>query len=639
MKTMRLIFSAAVPLVIAMAVGNVVGEEVAKTAPEAIVAKFAKLDRNGDKRLSVDEFRGSMGAAQEAVALRDFDLFDRDADDYLSLEEYWSLPTHPLEERGPLPDPLTAVVDQFVGILDQLFDNWDKEPTRTLPVNEFLGGFSKTLEEPITAQMQREADPDRDRKVTREEARRFVEIQAGVRRSDGKPLREANGRVCQHMNFQNADMNRDDRVTRAEFLERGYAGEKADEIFTTNDLDKDGHLSWEEWCRFRMVDPILDFRWHDKNLDGQLDPAEMTVATPDWIKISSKVAFPGFDTDQNGTLSLDEFRMTFQANPVAMWHAIISDPDSDGVLSRSEFAFQFDTLAVIRYVYFGMLDRNGDKVLDPQEFVFKTKTRGAFYSLNADGSDWKKLFAVEGFPSLGSPKVSRDGKWIAFDGHAAKEGLSGQTMFIADLDGGNLRKLGSGMMPTWSKDGSQLAYSSGGIRLINGDGKESKSVANGWGAQWSPDGKRILYYSGLNVMTLDVASQKSTVVYNARDNGYQQVYWNMTWSPDSQRICFKGLKTPDVEEVATVSIDPDKPQFKRHHTAKSISAGFTWHPDGNRIVFPMYCPERVVHQLYEFNPNTDDPVQLVKGQDPKSPNTSACWTPDGKRLIVIIGDY
>ena len=99
--------------VIAMAVGNVLGEEVAKTAPEAIVAKFAKLDRNGDKRLSVDEFRSSMGAAQEGIALRDFDLFDRDADDFLSLDEYWSLPTHATDQRGPLPDPLTAVVDQL----------------------------------------------------------------------------------------------------------------------------------------------------------------------------------------------------------------------------------------------------------------------------------------------------------------------------------------------------------------------------------------------------------------------------------------------------------------------------------------------------------------------------------------------
>jgi hypothetical protein len=43
--------------------------------------------------------------------------------------------------------------------------------------------------------MQVEADPNRDQKVSREEAWRFVEIQSGVRRSDGKLLRHPDGRV------------------------------------------------------------------------------------------------------------------------------------------------------------------------------------------------------------------------------------------------------------------------------------------------------------------------------------------------------------------------------------------------------------------------------------------------------------
>ena len=611
------------------------------------MAKFAKLDRNGDKRLSVDEFRSSMGAAQEGVALRDFDMFDRDADDFLSLEEYWTLPTHPLEERGPLPDPLTAVVDQFVAIMDQFFDNWDKDPKRTVPLNNFLGELSKTLEEPLTAQMLRDADPDRDRKVTREEARRFVEIQSGVRRSDGKPLRESNGRVYHAIQFQHADRDRDDRIDLAEFKDRGYAGEKFAELFATNDLNKDGFLSWEEWIRFRVQDPILDFRWWDKNLDGQLDPAELTVSTPDWIKVSAQIAFPAFDTDNNGTLSLDEFRLTMYANPLAHWGSVVTDADGDGVVSRSEFLYDH-AVPVLRFVYFGLLDRNGNGVLDPAEFPFKTKMRREFFSLNADGTGWKKLFAVDGFPALGSPALSPDGKWLAFDGHAPKGDLSGQTMFVTDLEGGNLRNVGIGMMPNWSKDGSQLCYSKGGLWVMNADGKDPESFSsvysNGWGAQWSPDGKRILYFSGLNIMTRDVASKKSTVIYNIGDGGYRQTWENMKWSPDSQRICFKGLKTSGVEEIATLWIDPakagpNKPRLKVHHSGQGISTHCAWHPDGNRIVFNMYCPERTVAQLYEFNPNTNDPIQLVKGQDPKTPNTSSCWTLDGKRLLVIVGDY
>src|SRR6185503_9899251 len=101
---------------------------------------------------------------------------------------------------------------------------------------------------------------------------------------------------------------------------------------------------------------------------------------------------------------------------------------------------------------------------------------------------------------------------------------------------------GLGMMPTWSKDGSRLSYSNSGIQVINADGTNSRSLTegSGWGAQWSPDGKKIAYYAGLQIVTLDVATEKSTPVYKATD--YRQIYWNMTWSPDSQRICFKGVK-------------------------------------------------------------------------------------------------
>ncbi len=396
-------------LVVAAHAPNILGEEPAPKAPEAVVMAFERLDRNKDKKLSIEEFQASVGAAQAAVAVRDFDLFDRDADDFLSLEEFWSLPTRAPELRGPLPDPLNAVVDQFVAILDQQFDEWDKSPERTLSLNEFVAGFSKTLEEPVTGQMQREADPDFNRKVSRTEARRFVEIQAGVRRSDGKPLREANGRVYGQMQFQNADMNRDDRVSLPEFLERGYAGDKAEEIFKTNDTDKDEFLSWDEWIRFRIHDPIWMFRQLDVNLDGQLEPAEHLTGTPDWIKVSAKVAFPAFDTDKSGTLSLDEYRMTFHSMPVANWHSAVTDPDGDGVLTRAEFVFE-RRVPVLRYVYFGLLDTNGDGVLDPKEFPFKTKTPREFYSLNADGTGWKKMFGLSDFPSLGSPQVSPDGK-------------------------------------------------------------------------------------------------------------------------------------------------------------------------------------------------------------------------------------
>lgn len=56
-------------------------------------------------------------------------------------------------------------------------------------------------------------------------------------------------------------------------------------------------------------------------------------------------------------------------------------------------------------------------------------------------------------------------------------------------------------------------------------------------------------------------------------------------------------------------------------------------------MFAMSCPERGFVQLYEFNPTTADPPELMAGQDVARNNTDACWTPDGQRLIIVSGDF
>lgn len=620
-------------------------EDEYRPMPDSVRTKFTKADRNTDKKLSLEEFQATVAKEQAAVAKRDFQLFDHNADGLLTIEEFWSIPTVvAADQRGPVPDPIEGMVNQFIAVMDQFFKNWDQDPDRRIGRNEFLAEFTTTIQEPLTSNLQREADPDGDQMITRAEARRFVEIQFGARRSDGKLLRESTGRVAQHASFQHADLDRDDRLSRTEFMTRAYAGEKSEELFVNGDTNKDEFISWDEWCKMpgRMFDTVNEFRRLDKNLDGQVDPEELQAGTSEWIKISAVTAFPGFDTDRNGKLSLAEFRMTLQANPVLKWNEIILDPDGDGRLSRKEFIFD-RSVPLLRFVYFRLLDVNGDGELDPKEYVFKLRLPREFYSLNADGTGWKKMFGVEGFPSIGSPVVSPDGKSIAFDGHRAKETTSKQMMLMIGIDGSNLRELGLGMMPNWSNDGRELACSrnqpQSGLWVLSADGKQERFLRNGWGAQFSPDGKQIAFSDYRVIMIYELATQKTTQVFDGVGNGFQQIYWNMSWSRDGKRLCFKGLKPNAVEEVATIWVDANAPRLKVHHSGKGITAGFAWHPSGEQIVYCMTSPERKVSQLYEFNPNTDDPPKLFKGQDETANISGHCWTPDGKQLIVITGNY
>ncbi|MFM9964730.1 MAG: hypothetical protein ACKV2Q_26285 [Planctomycetaceae bacterium] len=623
------------------AMTSAIAEDEVRLMPQAVAEKFVKLDRNGDRLLSLEEFQASVAKEQAAVAMRDFQLFDQDADGRLSREEYWSIPTvSGPDQRGPLPDPMTGLVDQFVAVMDKFFDDWDKDVDRVIPMNRFVSEFGATIQEPITGQMQIEADPNRDQQVTRKEARRFVEIQFGMRRSDGKLLREPCGRVIQYIPFKNADRNKDDRVDHNEFVNHSYSGTKAEEIFVSGDSNKDEFISWDEWCKIpgRIDDPINEFRRLDTNLNGKLNLIELMAGTPDWIKVSATCAFPGFDFDRDGELSLNEFRLTLRANPVANWASVLVDVDGDERISRAEFVYD-RAVPLLRFVYFKILDTNGDGVLDTQEFKFKLKIRRAAYALNADGTGWQRLFDVKEYPQFGSPAVSPDGKRIAFDGHRAKEDLGSQVMLLADLDGQNLQVLGPGMMPNWNKDGTELVYSRGGIQILNLASKESRLIDKGWGGQWSPDGKKILYYSGLRIMLHDLETKESKSIYNGAVREYQQLYWNMTWSPDSQRIMFKALNKTGQQVIATVFANPAEPRMKVHYTGMSISEDFAWHPDGKRVAFGMHCPERKLSQIYELDPDADDPPKLMPGQDPNSNNTNLCWMPDGKRAVIITGDF
>ena len=268
----------------------------------------------------------------------------------------------------------------------------------------------------------------------------------------------------------------------------------------------------------------------------------------------------------------------------------------------------------------------------------------SFYALNADGTGWQKLFQLEGYPACGSPAVSPNGKEFAFDAWqmADNQQQGPAKLFVVGLDGVNARELCPGQMPTWSPDGKFLVCSRsvqpGGLWIVTAEGKDHKQVASAWGAQWSPDGKRIAYYSGLKIMTYDVESGETRQVLSGDAHGYNQIFWNMTWSPDSSQICFKGAKPDGTEELALVDAGGAEFGFKVRWSGKGLSTDFAWHPRGDRIVIALRRPETQRLHLFEVDPDADDPPALVAGQDENLNHFGMCWTPDGEQLIVVSGE-
>ena len=632
----------------ARSASNLAAEErpgAQQMAEQAVSQSFASADRNRDQRLSLDEFLLKRGEAN--AARRDFLLFDQDADAALNLAEFSAVPTVvAAEHRGPLPDPMQAVVDQVMTALDKSLDDWHKTPKVEVDARGFLTAFSLRFQKFGMQPAEKEADPDNNQKVTREEARRFIEIQFGVRRADGKLLREPGGRVVNYMLYLHVDQNKNDKLERAEFIERSYGDASVAKEFDAADINHDDSLSFDEWCRVpgrSYVDPVTEFRQMDTNFDAYVDPHELLAGTPDWKKPLVIGVLPGCDLDRDGRLSLAEYRLTMSANMVLPWHTKLTDSDGDGTLSFAEFRFEPMLFPLLRVLYFNRLDADSNGSLDPKEFSFTLKVPDEFFVMNADGTGWKSLFLFEGHPACGSPAVSPDGKQIAFDAWPLKQ-QGGSAVFVMSIDGGDPRQIDTGMMPTWSKDGSQLACSRNspkyGVWLMGLEGADHQFLAQGWGAQFSPDGSQIAFAEGTALKVYDLNTRETHTVLDGEDNPYQQIYWNSTWSPDSKRLCFKGIKADGTQEVATVQMTGDKPELKVHHSGKLfVNGDFAWHPTEDRIVFSMTCPERSKTQLYEFNPNKADPPTLVKGQDETRNNTDISWTPDGKRLIIVSGDY
>ena len=341
-----------------------------------------------------------------------------------------------------------------------------------------------------------------------------------------------------------------------------------------------------------------------------------------------------------------------------------------------------------------MLDTKGILRATPQwspngEYIVTADHRngefGTIYLARADGSESHRLSKGENRYELDtSPSISPNGDRLVYATSTPQEGMRDSfEIETSNLDGSDKRTLTdsrtSSFAPTWSPDGSYIAYVhvpsriGDRIYIADADGESEARfihyISDYFGPTygldiitplaWSPDGRKLAFVEenprhqrsiwalelddGLNVRGL-------TTLLDGRDYDDRHTIVDApSWSPDGQRLAFLQLENYDdvgyYRGLTLNIIDADGSDLRKVIKIEDTSRGYygvvDWSPDGKEILF-SWSKRR--------GPSDGSTVQEAKGTiflvnmdgtDLREIGTGtwASWSPDGTRIAVANHEY
>ena len=181
---------------------------------------------------------------------------------------------------------------------------------------------------------------------------------------------------------------------------------------------------------------------------------------------------------------------------------------------------------------------------DGQTVYFSSRQSGNFeiYSIDISGNNLQQL--TNGIGTLYAPELSPDGTRVIFTNH-------GNGLWVMNADGSEPRAITfrDDIDPTWSPDGSMIAFASNraGTRQLyvaNANGRNVEQVTDldnmGGRSTWSPDGTQLAFYRGpsgdRNIWVINIDGSGLDRLTNGGDN------LGPSWSPDGEWIAFTSFR-------------------------------------------------------------------------------------------------